>query len=60
MKKVTFCTLKTSLNRNIVHNLKTFRVFHQVDFYGFFFVFFVLFFFLQIQHENNFLPTSKQ
>ena len=54
MKKSNFSTLKTSLSRNFVYNLQTFRGFHQVHFYVFFF------FFLQIQHENNFLPTSKQ
>ena len=59
MKKVTFCTLKTSLNRNIVHNLKTFRDFIKWIFMFCFFLFFLVFF-LQIQHENNFLPTSKQ
>ena len=37
MKKVTFCTLKTSLSRNFVYNLKTFRGFRQVHFYVSFF-----------------------
>ena len=46
MKKVTFCQLKTSLVRNFVYNLQTFRKC----------IFTIL---LQIQRENNFLPTSK-
>ena len=33
MKKVTFCKLKTSLRRNFVYNLQTFRGFCQVHFY---------------------------
>ena len=37
MKKVTFCTLKTSLCRNFVYNLQTFRGFCQVHFYVLFF-----------------------
>ena len=32
MKKVTFCKLKTSLSRNFVYNLQTFRRFCQVIF----------------------------
>ena len=32
MKKVTFCTLKTSLSTNFVYNLQTFRGFRQVPF----------------------------
>ena len=48
-KKKTFCKLKTSLSRNFVHNLQTFLGFYQVRFI-------VL---LQIQHENNFLPTTQ-
>ena len=35
MKKVTFCKLKTSLSRNFVYNLQTFRGFCQVHFYDF-------------------------
>ena len=35
MKKVTFCKLKTSLSRNFVYNLKTFRGFCQVHFLRF-------------------------
>ena len=35
MKKVTFGKLKTSLSRNFVYNLKTFRGFCQVHFYDF-------------------------
>ena len=35
MKKVTFCKLKTSLSRNFVYNLQTFREFCQVHFYDF-------------------------
>ena len=35
MKKLTFCKLKTSLSRNFVYNLKTFRGFCQVHFYDF-------------------------
>ena len=35
MKKVTFCKLKSSLNRNFVYNLQTFREFCQVHFYDF-------------------------
>ena len=46
MKKVTFSQLKTSLCRNFVYNSETFRKC----------IFTIL---LQIQHENNFLPTSK-
>ena len=49
-KKVTFCKLKMSLSRNFVYNLQSFRGFCQVHFT-------IL---LQIQHENNFLPTSKE
>ena len=49
LKKVTFCKLKTSPSRNFVYSLQTFRGFCQVHFT-------IL---LQIQHENNFLPTSK-
>ena len=45
-KKVTFSQLKTSLSRNFVYNLETFRKC----------IFTIL---LQIQHENHFLPTSK-
>ena len=48
LKKVTFCKLYTSLGRNFVYNLQTFRRFCQVHFT-------VL---LQIQHENNFLPNQ--
>ena len=49
MKRVSFCKLKTLLSRNFIYNLQTFRGFCQVNFA-------IL---LQIQHENNFLPTSK-
>ena len=35
MKKVTFCKLKTSLSRNFVYNLQTFRGFCQVHSYDF-------------------------
>ena len=51
LKKVTFNKLKTSLSRNFVYNLETeaFQGFCQVHFT-------IL---LQIQHENNFLPTSE-
>ena len=35
MKKVTFCKLKTSLSRDFVYNLQTFRGFCQVHFYDF-------------------------
>ena len=48
LKKVTFCKLKTSPSRNFVYSLKTF---------GFCHVHFTIL--LQIQHENNFLPTSE-
>ena len=51
MKKVTFCKLKKSLDRNFVHNLKTFRGFCQVYVYDFVANI--------IQHENHFLPNSK-
>ena len=51
LKKVTFCTLKTLLGRNFVHNLKTFRGFCQEHVYDFVANI--------IQHENHFLPTSK-
>ena len=34
MKKVTFSELKTSLSRNFVYNLQTFRGFCQVHFYN--------------------------
>ena len=43
MKKVTFCKLKTSLSRNFIYNLQTFRGLCQVHFT-------IL---LQILHENN-------
>ena len=36
MKKVTFFKVKTSLSRNFVYNLQTFRGFCQVNFYDFF------------------------
>ena len=49
MKKINFCKLKTSLSRNFVYNLQTFLRFLKVHFK-------IL---LQIQHENNFLSTSK-
>ena len=45
-EKVTFCKLKMSLGRNFVNNLQTFCRVH----------FTIL---LQIEHENNFLPTNK-
>ena len=45
-EKVTFCKLKMSLGRNFVNNLQTFCRVH----------FTIL---LQIQHENNFLPTIE-
>ena len=48
-KKATFCKLKTSHSTNFVYNLQTFRVFCEVHFT-------IL---LQIQHENNFLPTTE-
>ena len=35
LKKVIFCKLKTSLSRNFVYNLQTFRGFCQVHFYDF-------------------------
>ena len=35
MKKVIFCELKTSLSRNFVYNLQTFRGFFEVHFYDF-------------------------
>ena len=35
MKKVTFCKLKTSLSRNFIYNLPTFRGFFLVHFYDF-------------------------
>ena len=49
MKKVTFCKLKTSLSRNFVYNLQTFRGFCQVNFYD------------SVANTllNIFLPTSK-
>ena len=50
LKKATFGKLQTSLSRNFVNNLQTFRGFCQVHFT-------IL---LQIQHENNFLLASKQ
>ena len=49
MKKVTFCQLKTSLSRNLVYNLQTFRDIVRS-------IFAIL---LQIRHGNNFPPTSK-
>ena len=49
LKKVNFCKLQTSLGRDFVHNLRTFRGFCPVHFT-------IL---LQIQYENNFLPTSE-
>ena len=48
-KKVNFYKLKTSLGRNFVFNLQTFRGFCQVH----------ISILLQIQHENNFLPISE-
>ena len=48
-KKITFCKLKTSFSRNFVYNLLTFRDFVK-------YIFTILW---QIQHENNFIPTSK-
>ena len=48
MKKGTICKIKTSLSRNFVYNLQTFREFCQVHFT-------IL---LQIQPENNF-PTYQ-
>ena len=50
MKKSNlFCKLKTVLSRKFVYNLQTFRGFSKC--------FSTIF--LQIQQENNFLPTSK-
>ena len=49
MKKVNFCKWKTSVSRNFVYNLRTFRGLYQGRFT-------IL---LQIHHANNFLPTSK-
>ena len=49
MKKVTFCKLKTSLSRNFVYNLQTFRGFCQVHFYDF----------VANTALKYFLPTSK-
>ena len=34
-KKKNFCNLKTSLSRDFVYNLQTFRGFCQVHFYDF-------------------------
>ena len=48
LKKSKFCKLQTSLGRDFVHNLRTFRRFCPVHFT-------IL---LQIQYENNFLLTS--
>ena len=49
MKKVNFCKLKTSLSRNVVYKLQTFRGLYQVTpFYDF-----------VNSAKNNFLPTSK-
>ena len=36
MKKVTLCKLKTSLSRNLVYNLQTFRGFCQMQFLQFY------------------------
>ena len=49
MKKSNFSKLKTSLGRSFAHNLQ-----HLGDFVRD--IFTIL---LQIQHENNFLPTGK-
>ena len=49
IKKVNFCKLKTSLSRNFIYKYKHFGDFVEC-------IFLIL---LQIQHENNFLPTSK-
>ena len=49
MKKATFCKLKTSLRRNFIYNLQTFRWFCQLHFY----------YFVANSAWNNFLPTSK-
>ena len=35
MRKVSFCKLKTSLSRNCIYNLQTFRGFCQVYFFDF-------------------------
>ena len=35
MKKITFCKLKTSLSRNFVYSLQTFRGIWEVHFYDF-------------------------
>ena len=52
MKKSNFfCKLETLLTRKFVYNLQTFR--------GFAVKCVLTIFFLQIQQENNFLPTSK-
>ena len=48
MKKVTLFTLETSLSRNFVYNLQTFRRFWQVHFT------------ILLKHETNFLPTSER
>ena len=50
MKKVTFCKLKTSLTRNFLYNLQIFRGFFRVH----------LTILLQVQHENNFLPSTSE
>ena len=49
MKKSNFSKLKTSLGRSFAHNLQHFGDFVRG-------IFTIL---LQIQHENNFLPTSN-
>ena len=50
VKKVTFCQLKTSLSRNFVYHLQTFRDIVKS-------IFTIL---LQIRHGNNFPPTRKR
>ena len=52
MKKATFYKLKTSLGRNFFYNLQFYNISDFVKC-----IFTLL---LQIQHENNFLLTSKQ
>ena len=49
VKKVTFCQLKTSLGRNFVYNLQTFRDIVKS-------IFTIL---LKIRNGNNFPPASK-
>ena len=46
MKRSNFLQIRNVTSSNFIYNLETFRGFYQVHL-------------LQIEHDNNFLPTSK-